>query len=42
VDVVVMDDFLYSEPVAIPEPTAALLAALGIIGSAAAAARRRR
>jgi hypothetical protein len=42
VDVVVMDDFLYSEPVAIPEPTAALLAALGIIGSAATAARRRR
>jgi hypothetical protein len=41
VDVVVMDDFLYSEPVAIPEPPAALLAAL-CISAAAAAARWRR
>ena len=38
VDVVVMDDFFYAEPVAVPEPAAALLAAMAI----AAASRARR
>jgi hypothetical protein len=32
VDVVVMDDFLYGEPQAVPEPTTLLLLASGIIG----------
>jgi hypothetical protein len=32
VDVVVMDDFIYAEPVAVPEPAAAALAALGLVG----------
>lgn len=35
VDVVVMDDFLYSEPVAIPEPASAMLVALAILGTGA-------
>jgi hypothetical protein len=39
VDVVVMDDFLYAEPVAVPEPGAGCLAAAGL---AAAGARLRR
>jgi hypothetical protein len=39
VDVVVMDDFIYSEPLAVPEPTAA---ALAIISAAAALAHPRR
>ena len=30
VDVVVMDDFLYAEPLAVPEPSATALAALGL------------
>jgi len=41
VDVVVMDDFLYSEPVLIPEPASATLAALAIAGAMIHAARRR-
>jgi hypothetical protein len=39
-DVVVMDDFLYSEPTAVPEPTGLLLGAIGIV--AMTMARRRR
>jgi hypothetical protein len=39
VDVVVMDDFIYSEPLAVPEPTAA---ALAITSAAALALHRRR
>jgi hypothetical protein len=39
VDVVVMDDFIYAEPVAIPEPGKLALIALGL--AAAGAARRR-
>jgi hypothetical protein len=35
VDVVVMDDFLYSEPVIIPEPASALLAVTAILGTCA-------
>jgi hypothetical protein len=40
VDVVVMDDFLYSEAVLIPEPASATLAALAIAGALIHAARR--
>src|SRR5438270_5332567 len=32
VDVVVMDDFLYSEPQAVPEPASLLLLATGLLG----------
>jgi hypothetical protein len=39
VDVVVMDDFIYSEPIAVPEPTAA---ALALAGAIAFTFRRRR
>jgi len=38
-DVAVMDDFLYATPTAVPEPSMALL---GIVGTAAVIARRRR
>jgi hypothetical protein len=38
-DVVVMDDFIYSEPIAVPEPTAA---ALALAGAVAFTFRRRR
>ena len=38
VDLVVMDDFIYSEPVAVPEPSSLLF---GLAGIAAFAARRR-
>ena len=31
-DVVVMDDFLYSEPIAVPEPTSLLLVATAFVG----------
>ncbi len=40
VDVVVMDDFLYAEPQAVPEPGAGLLAAISVL--AASALRHRR
>jgi hypothetical protein len=40
VDVVVMDDFLFSEPAAIPEPAGAVLAALAMAGGVALARRR--
>ena len=39
-DVVVMDDFLYDEPVGVPEPAAAALAALGLTGLLITARRR--
>jgi MYXO-CTERM domain-containing protein len=39
VDVVVMDDFIYGEPIAVPEPTAA---ALALVSAAAVALHRRR
>ena len=35
-DVVVMDDFLYAEPVAVPEPNTVALVALGLMGLGAA------
>ncbi len=41
VDVVVMDDFLYSEPVAVPEPTSAVLTIISLAGSAVLLFRRR-
>ena len=41
VDVVVMDDFLYSEPVAVPEPMSAILAIIGLAGGVVALFRRR-
>ena len=42
VDVVVMDDFLYSEPVAIPEPTSVVLSIVGLAGGAFLLCRRRK
>lgn len=41
VDVVAMDDFLYREPRALPEPTSAVLALLGVQGAVLFARRRR-
>lgn len=41
-DVVVMDDFIYSEPVAVPEPTSALLLIVGMVGGAFMRRSRRR
>jgi hypothetical protein len=40
-DVVAMDDFLYSEPLAVPEPTSLTLAAIAIFGALVAKRRRR-
>ncbi len=40
VDLVVMDDFLYSEPVAVPEPSSMLLGLLGVTGLYANRRRR--
>jgi hypothetical protein len=41
VDVVVMDDFLYSEPVVIPEPTSVALAVVGLVCAMILLARRK-
>jgi hypothetical protein len=41
VDVVVMDDFLYSEPVAVPEPAGLILLSLGMVGTGLIARRRK-
>jgi hypothetical protein len=41
VDVVAMDDFLYSEPTAIPEPSAASLLLMPLVGALASSGRRR-
>ena len=42
VDVVVMDDFIYSEPTAVPEPSTWAMALVGFGGLALFAARHRR
>ncbi len=43
-DLVVMDDFIYAEPQAlpVPEPTTGVLISLGLIGARLAGARTRR
>ena len=40
-EIVVMDDFLYSEPAAVPEPATAVLTLAGLIAGAAVVRRRR-
>jgi hypothetical protein len=40
-DIVVMDDFIYAEPVAVPEPSSGVLAGLGLLVVAAGGAVRR-
>ena len=40
IDVVAMDDFLYSEPIAIPEPASCVLAAMALIGGMLIGRRR--
>jgi hypothetical protein len=42
IDVAAMDDFLYSEPLAIPEPSSLALITLGLLSSSALALRRKR
>jgi len=42
VDVVAMDDFIYAEPVATPEPTTVLLLGTGLAGIAAEVLKRRK
>ena len=41
-DIVVMDDFLYAEPLAVPEPTSAALGLLGLIGVVTLRRRQRK
>jgi hypothetical protein len=41
-DVVVMDDFLFAEPVAVPEPSSFVLTGLGLVGGLAWLRRRRK
>jgi hypothetical protein len=41
VDVVMMDDFIYSEPVAVPEPASAMMLLVASLGGVAALRRRR-
>jgi hypothetical protein len=41
VDVVVMDDFLYSEPQVVPEPATLLLVGTGLLGLGVWRSRRR-
>ncbi len=42
IDVVVMDDFFYSEPIAVPEPASATLAAAAVLGAIGFCRLRRR
>jgi hypothetical protein len=42
VDVVVMDDFIYSEPIAVPEPTSSVLAGFAALSAAGLSQLRRR
>jgi hypothetical protein len=40
IDVVVMDDFLYSEPRAVPEPSTLLVLAMGLLALVGVRSRR--
>jgi PEP-CTERM motif len=42
IDVVALDDFLYSEPTAVPEPSTLMLLGTGAIGMGTVLWRRRR
>jgi hypothetical protein len=42
IDVVVMDDFFYSEPIAVPEPATSALAGLAALCAVGLCKRRRR
>lgn len=41
-DPVVMDDFIYAEPQAVPEPASGVLTVLGLVGAKWVGARKRR